>query len=437
MAFRFLHIADVHLGFGFAAADPDLRRELREASRSAFRAAVDLCLRERLHALLVAGDLFDRESVPLGLERFFAGELARLRAAGVACVYVTGNHDPGGPGSRILAVAWPESLVVVGGHRPVTVDVTDRDGRLVGRVTGVGHEGPRDGTNLVASLPPAPGDGVPHAALVHAYVSGVAGAARGQDRYAPASLADFRGLGYGYFALGHIHRRQPVSTDPPVWYAGSLLGLDPTETGPKGGLVVELDPGGARVEEVTLAPIRRETVEVATLGEAGDWPSLQAEVVRRAEEALAERGALGSELLVRVVLEGPSPLAHEVLRELAGEEGAAEMGRELAQALGVRAVEVRAGRLVPAVALDRLLARGPSPLREAVELIRRARVDDELLLRLDPGPLAGFDAPAGEDGRARLDYLRELLEGLEAEAAFRFTAGRAAVPDRRRAGEGG
>ena len=56
---RFVHVADVHLDTSFSGRSETVRNRLREASREAFRRAVDLAVREDAHAFLVAGDLFD------------------------------------------------------------------------------------------------------------------------------------------------------------------------------------------------------------------------------------------------------------------------------------------------------------------------------------------------------------------------------------------
>jgi DNA repair exonuclease SbcCD nuclease subunit len=58
---RFLHIADVHLDTPFAGRSDDVRRRLREASREALRRALSCAIAERVHAVLMAGDLFDGE----------------------------------------------------------------------------------------------------------------------------------------------------------------------------------------------------------------------------------------------------------------------------------------------------------------------------------------------------------------------------------------
>ena len=57
-AFRFLHLADLHLETSFGGR-PTTRERLRRATREAFEAAVALAVREKLHAVVVAGDLFD------------------------------------------------------------------------------------------------------------------------------------------------------------------------------------------------------------------------------------------------------------------------------------------------------------------------------------------------------------------------------------------
>lgn len=427
MGFRFVHVADVHLGAGFASRSDDLRRDLTRASREAFSAAVDLALTKRVHALLIAGDLFNDDTLSLDAERFLAAELARLTAAGITAIYVTGNHDPGAPGARTRRVAWPAGFRLIAGHDAITVDVFDAEGRRVGRVSGAGHENALDGTNLAASLPPA-ADPLPHVGLVHAWVRGAEASAAGQDRYAACSAPDLAGKGYAYWALGHIHKRQRVLDEPPAWYPGSPQGLDPTETGLKGGLLVELDGGAPQVAFIRLGPLRWETVRAGGLEGVRDLAAFRDAAARAvAEHAGAGAGEPGRDWIVRLVPTGPCPIAGEILAELAEDERALEFSLDLAAHLGVRAVEVRPQGLVRPVDVAALYRRGPSPLRSAIDLLRQAATDDALLESLFPETPAGFSpatgAPRAAEGPERARYLRTLLEGLEEEAAARFAAG--------------
>jgi len=104
---RFLHIADVHLDTSFAGRSEEVRARLREASRQAFRNAVDLAIREDVHALLIAGDLFDGDRLSFQTERFLLEQVGRLNDQGISVVYATGNHDPGLP--QPIALASPIS----------------------------------------------------------------------------------------------------------------------------------------------------------------------------------------------------------------------------------------------------------------------------------------------------------------------------------------
>ena len=78
---RFLHLADVHLDTPFAGRSDGVRRRLQEASREALNRAVSCALAERVHAVLLAGDLFDGERLSFQTERFLLEELARLAEA--------------------------------------------------------------------------------------------------------------------------------------------------------------------------------------------------------------------------------------------------------------------------------------------------------------------------------------------------------------------
>ena len=400
---KFLHLADLHLDTSFASRSAPVRQRLREGTRRALQAAVELALREEVDAVLIAGDLFDGERLSFHTERYLAHTLGELTEGGIQVIYATGNHDPGGSSGPASRIDWPQGMTLIGGPEPHQVAI-HRDGTLVGRVTGAGHASVRESDDLSARFPSPRGD-VPEVALLHTQVVGARGEGE-HHRYAPSELDRLRRAGYDYWALGHIHQRQALSTDPAIYYCGSLQGRHPGEDGPRGGLLVELSPAAPpRVEFVELAPIRWETLELDDLAEAATLGALAGRVRRAWEEARAsDPGLPGGEWLLRVVLQGPCPLH----RELAASDDRAELARELEASLDLLDVEIRSEGvrppLDPAPHMDR-----SDLLGEALRLV--AALQDphgpspSATLELEPGELAGFD---GEDPDP---YLRELLEG--------------------------
>ncbi|MFP3947224.1 MAG: metallophosphoesterase family protein [Gemmatimonadota bacterium] len=407
---RLLHLADVHLDTPFLGRSETLRERLREASRDAFRRAVDLAVEEKVHAVLLAGDLFDGERLSFATERFLLDELRRLSEAGIQTVYATGNHDPGEPGRRALSLDWPGSVAVVAGGEPTRIDIRDDEGRIVGRVTAAGHETARETRDLVASFP-APGSSVPEVGLVHAQVVG-ARAGEVHDPYAPTEVGTLRRSGYDYWALGHVHARQRVADDPPAWYPGNLQGRNPRETGDKGGLLVELGDGHPpRVEFRSLAPVRWETLAVDGLEDLRTLETLARAVeIRWRVERKEDPGLPGTEWAARFDLRGPSPLH----RELAHEENLATLEREVAARLDLLDAEVRAEEIHAPIDPEPHRRR-QDVLGEALRMLEEARTDDDLLEEMKPEILAG--RVPGED---ESDYLRTLLEGLDGELVSRM-----------------
>ena len=400
---KFLHLADLHLDTSFASRSAPVRQRLRDATRRALQAAVEVAVREEVDAVLIAGDLFDGERLSFHTERYLAHTLGELTEQGIQVIYATGNHDPGGTSGPASRIDWPEGMTLMGDPEPRQVDI-HRDGTLVGRVTGAGHATTRESDDLSARFPGPRGD-VPEVALLHTQVVG----ARGEGdhhRYAPSERDRLRSAGYDYWALGHIHQRQAVSIDPAIYYAGSLQGRDPGEDGPRGGLLVQLSPvAPPRVEFVELAPIRWETLELDDLAAASTFDALAGRIRRAWSEVRAsDPGLPGAQWLLRVVLQGPCPLH----RELAASDDRAELARELEASLDLLDVEIRAEGvrppLDPASHMDR-----SDLLGEALRLV--AALQDphgpspSATLELEAGELAGFD---GDDPDP---YLRELLEG--------------------------
>lgn len=409
---RFLHLADIHLDAAFAARSRDLRERLREASREALRRAVDLALDEGVHAVLVAGDLFDGELLSFETERLLTAEFDRLREGRVAVVYAAGNHDPGAAGLRAHEIAWPANVVAVLDAEPRRTPITGPDGSVVGAVTAAGHPTAAETRDLSRGFPPPPGD-VPEVALLHTQVR-TSRDAEAHEPYAPSELEGLRRAGYDYWALGHVHLRQELSADPPIHYPGSLQGRTLRETGPRGGLLVDLsDRRRPTVEFRELAPIRRETLAVDDLEEAGDLGALVARVERAWARAREEAGAPpGTEWLLRIRLAGPTPL----WRELGVKEEVTTVSRELRDRLGVLDVLLEPAAVHPVLRPGEYRGR-TDVLGEALRLLERIRSGEDRLDDVVPGELAGFAGSGDEELDA---YVRERLRDGEAELLARM-----------------
>lgn len=413
---RFLHLADVHLDTLFAGRDEGLRARFREATRTAFRRAVDAALEQKVDAFLVAGDLFDGERLSFRSERFLVDEATRLVAAGITVVYATGNHDPGEGTAERGRIRWPEGVTVLDGPDAKSTVVL-RGEQAVGHVIGAGHATSRESTDLSRAFPPPPDDALAAVALLHTQVGGAREEAA-HDRYAPSELGRLREAGFDYWALGHIHLRQQLSEVPGVHFPGNLQGRSPRETGAKGALLVEVLGRGAApaVTFLDLAPIRWERIRVGALDDAGHLDGL----VRRvadvwSEEREVDPGRSGTEWVVRVELEGPSPMH----RELSRPEERDALARLLADELGAVEVDVRTGDVRPAIDPAPFLERQDAA-GEGFRLAARIASGEEdpvEALGLEAGMLAGFDTG---DEEAIRRYVSDLLAGSDRTLVERF-----------------
>jgi DNA repair exonuclease SbcCD nuclease subunit len=420
MAFRFLHLADLHLDTVFGGRE-ETSEHFRAATFTAFERAVDFAIAEGLHAVLAAGDLYDEELLSLKTEAWLTHEVQRLAEAGVWFLACCGNHDPGGanhhaarlgltldPGdTEAAADDWRRRVHCFRSPQPEAIRVRDRDGTEVAIVVGAGHPTAAESRNLAAEFPHIDAT-LPVVGLLHTQVAG-ARAAEAHDRYAPSTAADFERSDYDYWALGHVHVRGRAVPNRPAYYAGNLQGRNPRETGAKGGYLVEARAGSpAEPVFVALAPARWERVEVDDLPGADATGALIDHVVGRVEAARAD-GAFA----LRCVLVGPTPLALR-LRE----EGAR---RDLEQVLATRtgALEVQLRTEGLRLPFDRsVLRQAPTVIATALELIAAAREDAKLLAQLAPDELL----TRCDDDEARAAYLAGLLADLDEELIQRSVA---------------
>src|SRR5262249_43545566 len=131
--------------------------------------------------------------------------------------------------------------------------------------------------------------------------------------YAPCTLQELTSRGYDYWALGHIHKRAVLSSDPYVIFPGNLQGRHAKENGPKGCFLVEVDDGGRTVSAdfVPLDVLRWHRAEADLTGR-----TIEAEMVEGIRGALTEahQDRDGRPAAVRLVLTGRTLLHPHIER---------------------------------------------------------------------------------------------------------------------------
>jgi len=301
---------------------------------------------------------------------------------------------------------------VAGDGTPRRIEIHDHEGTAVGFVSAVGHASERETSDLSRLLPRPHGE-LPEVGLLHTQVHASLGSGE-HHPYAPSELGYLTRSGYDYWALGHVHVRQLLSEDPPVAYVGSLQGKSHGETGAHGAFLVDLtDRHAPAISFRSLAPVRWETVQVDDIEDAESLDALERRVQAVWREVRADDPtATGTEWMVRVVLDGATPL----WRELQQDEDRELLAQELRAMLGVLDVSLISESVHPPIALDDHRAR-TDVLGEALRLAEAVRRGEVSLPNLDAGDLAGVQST---DPAAVEAYVERLLTGADAELAARL-----------------
>ena len=95
---KFVHTADLHLDSPFVGmrneAPEHVADDLCRATFDAYANIIDLCIEEQVHALLIAGDVYDGGDRSFRAQLKFGDGLQRLDDAGIRSFVCHGNHDP-------------------------------------------------------------------------------------------------------------------------------------------------------------------------------------------------------------------------------------------------------------------------------------------------------------------------------------------------------
>lgn len=267
---RILHTADWHLGRNFFNVN------LIEDQAYVLDQIVRIARDERVDAVLLAGDVYDRAVPSADAVRLLDDVLARIVLdLGVTVVVISGNHDDPSRlsfGSRLMVES---GLHVAGLLQPQPLHVVLRDTHGPVHVCALPYVDPPKAREVLSdgalsdnnrafgafidrvrgALPP----GERSILVAHAFVAG--GAACDSERplaVGGSGAVDVAHLsGFDYVALGHLHRPQ-ASWGERIQYSGSILKYSFSEIGQtKSVNVLDLDERGAvHVERVAITPRR-------------------------------------------------------------------------------------------------------------------------------------------------------------------------------------
>lgn len=270
---KILHFADLHLGVeSYGHTDPATGLSSRLIDfLSAFDRVVDYALENKVDLVLFCGDTYKTREPGQTQQREFAKRLSRLSAGGIPVFLLIGNHDlPNAVGratateifdtlavknvyvsnrpdvykiptaSGVIQVAslpWPRRSALLSKEEAKNLNFDQIKDRLQQALTTAIEVN-------AAKLDPA----LPAVLAAHAWVTG---ARVGSEKIMTIGqeptllLSNVAKPAFDYVALGHIHRHQVLSENPPVVYAGSLESLDfNDEDDEKGFYLVDIESDG-------------------------------------------------------------------------------------------------------------------------------------------------------------------------------------------------
>ncbi len=265
--FRFVHTADLHLDSplkSLALRDPELKRQVGIATRETFTRIVNLCIEEKVDALLIAGDLYDSDQTSMYTARFLANQMLRLHQEDIRVFIIKGNHDA----SSVITgqLVFPDSVKIFS-TKVETVNITKGDLNIA--IHGVSFSNRPVPESLVPKFP-SPSQGMFNIGMLHTSLGG----AQGHDIYAPSNINELQQVGYDYWALGHIHKQSWHKGETTVVMPGIPQGRNIGEDGEKTVSLVSVDETGITdLQQVSLSVLQFERVKI-DVSDIAEWREL-------------------------------------------------------------------------------------------------------------------------------------------------------------------
>jgi exonuclease SbcD len=384
---KIIHFADLHLGIeSYGRTNPETGLSVRlEDFLNALDKVVAYALDNRIDLVLFSGDAYkSREPTPTQ-QREFARRIKRLASHGVPVFLLVGNHDLPNALGRATATEIFDTLEienVIVARRPDIFHITTTGGpvqivalpwlrrsnlmAMVGESRHLSFEQINQRlqqvlARVIAEHAARLDHGLPTILAAHVWVMG---AQIGSEKAMTIGqepkllLSNVTQPGFDYIALGHIHKQQVLSTQPPVVYSGSLERVDfGEENDAKGFYVVEIgDRNSCGLRPVTFnfqALEGRRFLTIASSINPGEDPT--SKVI---QDILAQQRAIPG-AIVRLHITLPAQMEGQLrdneIRNYLNEAFYFTIAREVRREPRFRIGQWTAEKIAPGEALERYL----------------------------------------------------------------------------------
>lgn len=187
---KILCTSDIHLDSPFAELAPEEQKARRESLRNIFSKIIDIANEEAVDALLIAGDVFDSNSVRPETLDSFSRDLRRAKMH----VFITpGNHDPYTPDSPYRAISFPENIHIFTENKLTPVALPEYNLRIYGAAYSSAWFNERIMEDFKVC-----DDGFTNIVMLHSELNC-------NDKYCPVSVDEIAACGADFVTVGHIH----------------------------------------------------------------------------------------------------------------------------------------------------------------------------------------------------------------------------------------
>jgi len=233
---KVIHTGDLHLGMTFKSLGTKSKIHRRDC-QDVFSNIIDLTIKEKANALLIAGDLFDEPNPSKSIVTFVIDELKRLKEKEIPVFISTGNHDPYKKESLWFNYSFPSNVTIF--------DSNNLEPKSVGDLQVYGLAYTNNTKEPLKDFKAEKNDKF-KVGLIHGSTTNI----KDDDpehSYRQITKTQIDNSGLDYIALGHFHDLLEVSAKVKCFYSGTPEGLSFKNQSNSGVLIITYDNGKVSV----------------------------------------------------------------------------------------------------------------------------------------------------------------------------------------------